>query len=185
VIDVIRLGKLLAALYSPNEGERSAAAGKLYAWMITNHVHPDDVVVDVKGERDARFDRLMKRFEDENDTLRKENAFYVEHADPKLRSKAQRAGLIENRWDEFATLICERLHVDKLPSQGWRESVLKAIDISKSQLQNWQLGVARIPESAFVKLRATPSLTLTPRKIRKGKSPSLQTNSQHQATLPV
>ena len=97
MIDVVRLGKLIGALNNANEGERNAAAGMLYGWMVANHVHPDDVVVDVKGERDARFDRLMQRFEDENTKLRKENAFFVEHADPNLRAKAQKAGLIESR----------------------------------------------------------------------------------------
>jgi hypothetical protein len=181
VIDVVRLGKLIVALHSPNEGERSAAAGRLYEWMITNRVHPDDVVVDVKGERDARFDRLMKRFEDENNTLRRENAFFVEHADPALRSKAQKAGLIESRWDEFAGLICERLQVRELPNRGWQEAVLTGIGISKTQLRNWKLGVAKIPESAFVKLRAIPTLTLT----RRPRTPKPPTNSHAQSILSV
>jgi len=183
VIDTIRLGKLIGALYSPNEGERNAAAGRLYDWLITNRVHPDDVVVDVKGERDARFDRLMQRFEDENTKLRKENAFFVEHADPKLRSKAQKAGLIENRWDEFAVLLCQRFHLDDLPARGWQEPVLGVLGISKSQLQNWKLGVAKIPESAFSKLRAAPSLTLTKKKPRQV---TAKTNGHHpQSALPV
>ena len=184
MIDVIRLGKLMTALYSANEGERNVAAGRLYEWMITNRVHPDDVVVDVKGERDARFDRLMKRFEDENNTLRRENAFYVEHADPSLRAKAQKAGLIDSRWEEFAALICERLRVKELPTRGWQESVLSGIGISKTQLRNWKLGVAKIPEWAFVKLRAIPTLTLT-RRPRTPRSKPITINSDQQSTWPL
>lgn len=181
MIDVVRLGKLFVALYNANEGERNAAARAFYEWMLASHVHPDDVVVDVKGERDARFDRLMQRFEDENNKLRKENAFYVAQADEKLRSKAQKAGLIENRWDEFAALIRERLHVKELPKRGWHESVIKAIGVSKSQLQNWRQGLVKIPESAFVKLRAVPTLTLTER--RKPVPKQGKTNSHDQSSL--
>jgi len=182
VIDVVRLGKLITAIYTDNEGSRTAAAGRLYDWMITNHVHPDDVVVDVKGERDARFDRLMQRFEEENRKLRRENDFFVAHADASLRAKAQKAGLIENRWEEFAKLICERLRVKELPARGWQEPVLEVTGVGKTQLQSWRHGLARIPETAFDKVRAVTALSL---KRAKPVEKRTKRNSHQQPTLPV
>jgi len=66
---------------------------------------------------------------------------------------------------------------------AFQEPVLGVLGISKSQLQNWKLGVAKIPESAFSKLRAAPSLTLTKKKPRQV---TAKTNGHHpQSALPV
>jgi hypothetical protein len=181
--DVVRLGKLFTALYNSNDGERSSAASLLYNWMRNNNIHPDAIVVDVKGEREARFDRLMQRFEDENRKLRRENDFFRAHTDPKLRAKAQKAGQVENRWPEFEAMICQRMHVRKLPARGWQEAVMQATGAGKGQLQKWRAGLAPIPDAAFDKLRATPALVITQPPPRK-RAPKPSVRSDQLAFTP-
>lgn len=152
-MDIVRFTKLFTALYTDNAGTRDAAGKYLYDWMVANRVHPDDLAIDVQGESQARSERVLKRIEEENTQLRREIAFYRANAEDKLRTKASKAGLIENRWDDFAELIKQRLKLSEL-TRGWQAPVRIMTGVSKIQLTGWQKGLVRIPDTAFEKMRS-------------------------------
>jgi hypothetical protein len=171
--DAERYAKLLAALYTDNDGVRNAAASKVFAWMKEHGAHPGDFVVEIKGARHARTERVIARLEEEVERLRKELKFFRENAGGKLREEATKAGLIQNRWEEFAAIVCDRLGLTTLPARGWQERVLKMTGVSKSQLLLWRKGIAEIPEAAFVTMRSAPvpEVVAKPRRRRASKPP--------------
>lgn len=166
-----RLHQLFTAMYSENEGERNAAASALIRHMRSRGLHPSDLVLEERGERHVRTERLLKKIDEDIARLQRENTFYRDNADDKLRAKAIQASMIENRWDEFQALAQLKLGGLK---RGWQTRVMKILEINKTRMQNWRMGLARIPDSAFEQLRAAtvPSQPVIKRKAvtgRKGK----------------
>src|ERR1051325_3267332 len=126
-MDIERLRHLYAALYVENEGSRNAAALTLLRQMKQSGVNPDDLIIEFKGERHARQDRILSRHEEEITRLRRQLAFFQEHADAKLLRKSIRAMAVENRWDDFHRVIGQRLH--GFPT-GWKAMVKKMVGVS-------------------------------------------------------
>ena len=149
-MDTDRLKQLFTALYTDNQGTRDAAALHLYRHLKQEGVHPDDLIVEIRGERHARQDRIIERHQLEATQLRRELAFFKEHADAKLLRKAARTITVENRWESFHHLIGQRL---KGYPNGWKGVVRKMVGVTVLRLTLWEQGVVRIPDSAFDLLR--------------------------------
>jgi hypothetical protein len=159
-MDIERLRHLYAALYDETEGSRNAAALTLLRQMKQAGVHPNDLIIEFKGKRHARQDRILSRHEEETTRLRRQLAFFQEHADAKLLRKAARAMEVENRWDDFHRSIGQRLR--GFPP-GWKAMVKKMVGVSNERFKLWEQGVVRIPDAAFDALRTSPIPEVTRR----------------------
>lgn len=165
--DTTKLKALFRALFDENEGTRSNAATKLYRHMVANSTHPDDIVVERRGESHERSNRIITAHAELIEKLQRQLNFYERHGDPKVQALAAKASLIENRWAEIQEIAARRFPGGLV--RGWKTRVMTMLSINKKRMLAWERGLSHIPDSAIETLKTAP---LPERKLQIRKLPS-------------
>jgi hypothetical protein len=175
-VDLERLRASFSLLLSESEGERHSAANAMHRIMHAERIHPDDLIIDIKGQTFTRQARITNRFETDLKRAHRELVVFRKFAPADLvKVAAQAAEVEEYRWPELVAIVEQR----KLPKRGWKALVQRILGVSKKTLRAWEQGARPIPDRMLATLRTVSIPAPPPPKPRKPKGADSNSSRPH------
>lgn len=147
-----RLKLLFVSIYRENEHERSAAAGKMFRFLIEHQVHPQDVPIGNDSSLIERNQKVIATLESEIKRLAAENTHFRRHASKQTLQEISVASLVDiERWFTLYDLFVAQCD-EPLPTD-WHCQLSKRLNVVPSIVVRWEMGLVQVPDDMLEKLR--------------------------------